>query len=142
MNTTEMVISFIIGAMVMMIYEIVKLRRELRKRMEDAEESREVSNLILEVLDYPSKADYAPFDYAAFFRKRSWIYERIMEISSDMWFGFDLNQRKGLIKIASDEYDQKGDKDKGEVRNYDIVINKVLNELIPPNNKLQKDQEN
>ena len=134
---SEMIISALLGSIVMMIYKIVKLNRELRKRMRDADKSIEVSNLILEVLDYTTIVDYA-----AFFRKETWIYEQIMGISSDMWYGFDLSQRKGLIKIASDEYDKKSDKYNVNATNNDDVINKVLNELVPPNNRVQKDQEN
>jgi len=99
---SEMVISFTIGAIVMLIYKLVKFSRECRRRLENYEKSREVSNLILEVLDYPTIVDYA-----AFFRKETWIYGQMMEVSTDIWKLMTYEQRKKIIKDLSDEYDKK-----------------------------------
>lgn len=58
MNTTEMVIPFIIGAVITIIYKLVKFDRECRRRLENYEKSQEASRLILEVLDCSTKVDY------------------------------------------------------------------------------------
>lgn len=105
MNTTEMVISFILGAVITFIYKLVKFNRECRRRMENYEKSREVSLLILEVLDVDPFDHTSKFDYAAFFRKETKIYEKMMEYPTDMWKCMSYEDRRKLVNIISCQYD-------------------------------------
>lgn len=59
MNTTEIVISFIIGALIVIVYKVVRAMRDEAKRLDDYSRSKELSRLICEVMDYDSKVDYA-----------------------------------------------------------------------------------
>lgn len=105
MNTTEMVISFIIGAVIVIIYKLVKFNGECRRRMENYEKSQEISRLILEVLDVDALENTSKFDYAAFFRKETKIYEKMMEYPTDMWKCMSYEERRNLINILSCQYD-------------------------------------
>ena len=105
MITTEIVISAIIGVLITFIYKVVKFNRECRRRLENYEKSMEVSHLILEVLDVDPFDHTSNFDYAAFFRKETKIYEKMMEYPTDMWKCMSYEDRRNLIKILSGQYD-------------------------------------
>ena len=110
MITTETVISFIIGAIITIVYKLVKFEREFRRRLENYEKSNEISRLILEVIDCPPKVDYLTF-----FRKETMIYKKMMELPTDIWKSLTFEERKDLIQSLSDVYDRM----QNEINNKD-----------------------
>ena len=102
---SAMVISFTIGVLITFIYKLVKFNKECRRRMDNYEKSMEVSHLILEVLDVDPFDHSSKFDYEAFFRKETKIYEKMMKYPTHMWKCMSYEDRRNLIKFLSGQYD-------------------------------------
>lgn len=100
MITTEMVIGFLIGVMIVVIYKLVKFNRECRRRIENLEKSNEISKLLLDVLDYPQNGDYK------LFVKQARMHKKMMEIPTSGWKLLTYMQKRKIIDAISDEYDR------------------------------------